>query len=1188
MPIKINFDSSRIPEAPTIILADRNGEKLGMLPARDIIVKDSLNNAAELSFCVYKFENEVKNDVWDKIVNYRLAWCKEWDTWFEITVDTSESDKTVKNVSCIQLAQAELSQTNLYNIEINTENDIARDDYAATVLFSPDNPNGSLLHRIMEKAPHYSVSHVDSTITNIQRTFSFDDLSVYDAFQQISEEIGCLFRFHSGTNPDGSIQRTISVHDLQSNCLNPNCSHRGEFTGKCPKCGSVNVLEGFGRDTTIFVTPDELADEIQLTTDNDSVKNCFKLEAGDELMTATVRNCNPNGSDYIWHISGDLRKIMSGGLVERLDSYDKKYRYYQTDYVVDLNQEFSVKSSELANMPYEASKPTNKAEARILYGPIIIERPAYEWIYKKKYNPIAEKYGMETLPGYAKGYPALMTAYYNAVDLEYYLLSSMMPEAEIKETCAEKELDALMDYFKEGGPVAVSDISIISPETAKSAIITMARTVVDSRYKIEANEGYELISGQIWQGGFTITRYSDETDSASTQNNITIPLTDSKSDYIKQSIQKMLRKNHKDDMGISGLFQLDNDAFKTELEKYCLNRLTSFHDACESCINILIEEGTADKETWSDSEGDDNLYEALYLPYKEKLSLIKSEIQRRRLDIAIVKKMQEYISSKTKEIHSVLNFEEYLKENGEALWIEFCSYRREDKYSNSNYISDGLNNAEIFKKAMEFLEAANNELYKSAELQHSITASLKNLLAMEKFAPLVEYFQAGNWVRVQVDDTIYKLRLTDYEINYGELDKISVSFSDVMYAPNGVNMMENIIRRSEVMSKSYYSIQRQASQGSKGSSILQNWVDEGLHASNVKIMNDANNKTQTWDEHGMSFRQYDYADDTYRPTQMKITDSSILFTDDNWKSVKTAIGNIYYTDPASKKLVRSYGINGETIVGKLLLGEQLGINNKDGSLTFDNNGLVVKNNNNAFHVTPNDNILISLTTKKNGTEERIFYVNSNGDLFIKGNGKDLDISENKTISDKIGKGDILDAWNGITSQIQLETNGECDELCFYTQENPENNEPKEQRLSCKISNNGLFVYNEGNLIGRLGISESEQAPSKKRITFELMDDGDCFSFIQKDKQNNVLKELFRISGNGEIHLGCNMQGNGYTMDDINLTNVSFNGATGITKKIFVITDITQTSDNKITPTFAEITVKDGIITDISQVITSTY
>ena len=175
----------------------------------------------------------------------------------------------------------------------------------------------------MEKAPHYTVIHVDETIANIQRTFSFDGISIYDAFQDISKEINCLFVLNSNSDENGKIQRTISVYDLNSNCID--CGYRGEYIDVCPECGGVNIVEGYGEDTTIFITSDKLADNIQLTTDSGSVKNCFKLEAGDDLMTATIRNCNPNGTDYIWYISDSMKDDMSDDLVDKLNNYDILY-----------------------------------------------------------------------------------------------------------------------------------------------------------------------------------------------------------------------------------------------------------------------------------------------------------------------------------------------------------------------------------------------------------------------------------------------------------------------------------------------------------------------------------------------------------------------------------------------------------------------------------------------------------------------------------------------------------------------------------------------------------------------------------------------------------------------------------------------------------------------------------------------
>lgn len=90
--------------------------------------------------------------------------------------------------------------------------------------------------------------------------FSFDDVSIIDAFQEISEEIGCLFVYHSDTDENGKIRRAISVYDLQQNCNS--CGHRGEYTDKCPKCGSTNIKNGYGEDTLILLQQMSLLVEV--------------------------------------------------------------------------------------------------------------------------------------------------------------------------------------------------------------------------------------------------------------------------------------------------------------------------------------------------------------------------------------------------------------------------------------------------------------------------------------------------------------------------------------------------------------------------------------------------------------------------------------------------------------------------------------------------------------------------------------------------------------------------------------------------------------------------------------------------------------------------------------------------------------------------------------------------------------
>lgn len=393
MAVKIHFDAAGCPEDPTLVLSGRSGTKTGRINAKSIHIKESLNSPSEIVFDVYKYVDGKKDSLWAEIRNFKLVWCKEWDTWFQITVDISEETplNAKKTVYCTQLGQAEMSQIMLYNMEINTEDDISRDDYIIpTTLYCPEHPEASLLHRILEKAPHYSLAHVDASVADIQRTFSFDGTSIYDALQKIAQEIGCLFVFPSDTDKSGHINRSIEVYDLESNC--PDCGYRGAFSGTCPICGCKGIREGYGKDTTVFVTSDELAaGDIQFTTDTGSVKNCFKLEAGDDLMNAAIRSCNPNGSDYIWHITKDIKDDMPDELANRLDSYDRQYRHYQKEYVSHIS-----------------------SDAVGQYNRLVEKYRAYNPALEAVTTPIV-------------GYPALMTAYYNTIDLSVYLQSALMP-----------------------------------------------------------------------------------------------------------------------------------------------------------------------------------------------------------------------------------------------------------------------------------------------------------------------------------------------------------------------------------------------------------------------------------------------------------------------------------------------------------------------------------------------------------------------------------------------------------------------------------------------------------------------------------------------------------------------------------------------------------------------------------------
>lgn len=929
MAIKIKFDLSGNPELPTIILANRNGNKLGQLDvvAQSVELNDKFNDASEIAFRVNKYIDNKLTPLWDKLVDFKLIYCKEWDLWFEAKVELDEETESVKTVFCTQLGHAELSQIMLHNIEINTEDDIARDNYKISILYDGNDKKSSILDRLLEKAPHYKIIHVDDTIKNIQRSFSFDGTSIHDAFQEIAEEIGCLFVYHSNSDENGKIQRTISVYDLQQNCLNESCRHRGEFTDKCPKCNGTDIKQGYGEDTAIFVTSDELAASgIELTTDTNAVKNCFKLVAGDDLMTATIRNCNPNGTDYLWHLSNSMKEDMSDELVEKLESYNNIYKEYYNDYESVLNSSLVNKYNALVNKYkgyYNTESTCLKCDHKAIFADACPNCGSTNIISGKM---------LQTIPTTIKGYASLMNAYYNTIDLALYLESGLMPTVQMSDTSAKQQASLLTASALSPVAVNTTEILSVSEATANSAVLSMAKVIVSPIYKVEIETSDYNKSSFTWTGSFTVTNYSDENDTATT-GRISVRVNNESESFIKQKIEKALNKEDTDDLSISGLFKKEYADFCAELKKYGLIPLKSFYDACDACLNILIDQGAG-----SYSVDPNSLYKKLYVPYYNKSTAIAQEIKLRESEIVVIKGvwnevdednkklitkgLQQYIEECRDVIQNKLNFESYL---GEALWLEFCSYRREDDYTNDNYISDGLGNAELFKKAMEFIEVAEEEIYKSSELQHSISTTLKNLLAIDKFESLIDSFEVGNWIRVQVDDDIYKLRLLEYDIDFGDFHTISVEFSEVTKVKNGITDVESVLSQASSMATSYDSIQRQAKQGDDAKEQINQWLINGLNSALVRIQSN-NNEEVVLNENGLLCRSYDDVSESYLSEQFRLTHNIMAYTNDGWNTVSTALGKHDYKHyDSNKKLQTStdYGLSSKFVTAGYISGSQI-------------------------------------------------------------------------------------------------------------------------------------------------------------------------------------------------------------------------------------------------------------------------
>lgn len=947
MPMQINFDTSGNPEIPIMSIVSQNGDHIGIISNyTGLKIQDNLKTPSSISFTLHKILNGDEYKYWDEVKNFRLIYVPDWDKYFVMKITVNEDNEIQKQIETTALQETELGQLLLHNVELNTETDIARNDYVRTVFYNPGESKGSLLHRLIkDKASNYTILHVDDSLKNIQRSFSFDDTSIYDAFQSVAEEINCLFVFGERSENDDttSIPRTISVYDLESNCKD--CGYRGEFMDQCPKCGSTNIKEGYGEDTTIFTSKENIAESISVSSDTDAVKNCFYLTSGDDLMTSTIINANPSGSQYIWYFTDEMKADMSDELRSKIEAYNKQYSYYQSEYEAELDDNTIQK-----------------------YNDLVVKYRKYNSDLKVIQPPIC-------------GYSSLIELYYDAIDFYGYLYTSLTPSVKIDKTTAKEQAELLTS--KSLSPISVKNVKYISLATANSTVINYAKVFIDTaKYKIKVKNS--SIDGTTWTGVLAVENYYDEEDTADTSM-LTLIFDGDAEKFIKQEIDKALAKNKEEDKGIVTLFKKDANEFQKELAKYSYTNLQILNDACQSCLNIMIENNDSTEDSWNYTEG--NIYKELYLPMCKKQELISAELKLREEEISVIngitdeygdvstKGLKNYIEDLREMILKKLNFQNYIGD----CWGELNLFRREDTWSNDNYISDGLSNKELLDNATKFLEAATKDIKKSSEIQNSIDATLKNLLIKEEFAPIVKYFKTGNWIRMQVDDIIYKLRLLNYNIDFDNTSDLSVEFSDTTKNWGDIKDIQNVLAQSKQMATSYSSVKKQAEKSVATKDTVDQWVEDGINANITKIMS-GDNQDVVVDKHGITCRKWDPILNGFEDDQMKIINSMLVYTHDGWQTYDAALGSFEFYNPKTKQTETGYGVIAKQLIGSVILGENVGIYNKSGSLCFDEDGLAISNGTNSFNVDPNKKSLLTITKGDNV----VFGVTDEGNLTYSG------------------------------------------------------------------------------------------------------------------------------------------------------------------------------------------------------------
>lgn len=960
---KILFNSQGLIETPTLLLQHKNFETIGnggVTNVSGLTYKSNFNDANEVSFKIHKFNNEKKHPLWDSMVDFKIIYIPQLHERFEISVTTSEEDPNdvSKSITGTSLCEAELSQITLRNVQINTETDMTNllyDENFPTILYrdpeeydSAENQkiwtkskydylkdktaypteesvivrkksilkHASLLHRVLEKAPHYSISYVANTLKKLKTVheFTFDGTDILSALKDtIADDFHCVFIFDSEN-------RTISVLDLYSTCNN--CGYRGDYMDECPECGSNNITNKYGEDTNILINSTNLTTQITLDSNSDSLKNCFYITGADDAINAAIANVNPNGTQYIYYFSNETLADMPTELQSKLRSYNTLYDEINT------TREYNFKADRVA----EYNKVINYINTKFAS----MSKDDQDKIEYPTLTPLV-------------GYPALTSAWYSAMDVYYFLNDSMMPVIDVDGMGLDDSITSIQDGLKDLGGIAVTGIKTITQSAVKGSVESLVKTFFSASY-YDMNITDSSLSDydsstdkRTWSGTIILTSHSqmDENNQYLTKSvKITIDVIESTEKYIEQKITRMTnRADEIKDKQITSI-KLAEDKFKEQLGYYSLVELNNLKKEFEACRDIAVD-GFTDESVdvqYNNSELKDKYVNF----YSGRIVDIQDEIKTRESQIEAVNAVYNTEKS-TGEIQDIVNsvkaeldLENYL---GEELYMLWYSYRREDDYSNDNYSSTGLDDVTLIKRATELVEAAQKELYKAGNLQYSLSATMGNLLALDEFKPIKDKFEVGNFIKVGIDDRVYSLRLMSYETDFDSIQDMSVEFSTVEKVYTGYSDVQSVLDASRSMTTSYSSVKDQVDKSKKTTDTVNDWSDNGINGDNTQFVN-SSEQTILINKNGILGRSYDDQLDEFSLKQFKLVNNGMYFTKDGWQSIETGIGRFTYRD-INGNLVEDYGIIAKTVVGNLIIGKELQIYNEDKSIVIDENGLTI-------------------------------------------------------------------------------------------------------------------------------------------------------------------------------------------------------------------------------------------------------
>lgn len=329
--------------------------------------------------------------------------------------------------------------------------------------------------------------------------------------------------------------------------------------------------------------------------------------------------------------------------------------------------------------------------------------------------------------------------------------------------------------------------------------------------------------------------------------------------------------------------------------------------------------------------------------YVNQIATKDSQITSKKNQITSKENQITTSNNSLKAISQSLSFNNNFTKNQLA---ELTPFIYQASIQNTNYSTTDLTTLDEEREIMNNLyEYGKSELKKSCQPIWEFTVDSINFLNLIEYKETSSQLELGSEVTIEVDKkkNLYATALLlGYELELDDFDNLELKFSSVLRYESASWTFDELFDTTASISKSFNFESNTWDIGKEAYSLIDDYMKSALDLTTQDIIS-SENQEFTLTSAGLRGREYDPSTKSFKPEQIWMNKNVLAFSDDGFRTTKTALGKITLPDGS-----KTYGLLAEAVVGKLILGKKIQVQDEDGCLTINGNKITIKNRNNEI------------------------------------------------------------------------------------------------------------------------------------------------------------------------------------------------------------------------------------------------